>query len=326
MEFKHPFVLLLLIPYGVMVFWYVYGRLCRRGAAVAVSSRSILKERRTFRTITYPYMPALRFLAILSLIIALARPGRGLDYSSVKNQGIDIMIALDLSPSMLGEDFQPRNRLAVAKQVVRDFITRRTADRIGMVVFSGEACLQCPLTMEHDIIADILDDVDFSSVGVDGTAIGDALALAASRMMEGAARSRIILLITDGVNNRGDIDPETAAKTCGELGIKIYSVGIGKDGRVPYPGGVFGRQYVMNQFNPETLRNASSITGGRFYRAESGGVLWENIRDIDMLEKSEIDVKRYHEFHDSFQVFLMIATALFLAEILARSLLYRKIP
>jgi Ca-activated chloride channel family protein len=326
MEFRHPLVLLLLIPYAAMVFWYVYGRLYRRGAALAVSSRSIVKERRTCRTLTYPYVPVLRFLAILCLIIALARPGRGLDYSSVKNNGIDIMIALDLSPSMLGEDFQPRNRLAVARQVVRDFIALRTSDRIGMVVFSGEACLQCPLTLEHDIIGDIVDEADFSSVGVDGTAIGAALALAASRMMEGGARSRIILLITDGVNNRGDIDPETAAKSCRELGIKIYSVGIGKDGRVPYPGGLFGKQYVMNQFNPETLRKASAITGGRFYRAESAGVLWDNIRDIDMLEKSVIDVKRYHEFHDAFHVFLVIATALFFVEILLRSLLYRKIP
>ena len=326
LEFKYPLVLLLLIPYAVMVFWYLYRRIGRRGPALGLSSRRILKERRSFRVSTYRFLPVLRFLAIMMLIIAMARPGRGISYSSVKNMGIDIMVVMDLSPSMMGEDFQPKNRLAVAKQVVEDFISRRKTDRIGMVVFAGEAYLQCPLTVEHDMIMDIIKEVDFDSVGEDGTAIGDALALAASRMMDSEAKSRMILLITDGMNNRGTIDPETAAKTCKEMGIKIYSVGIGKDGKVPYPGGLFGKQYVMNHFDPEVLQKASDMTGGRFYRATSTGVLWDNIKDIDMLEKSRIDVRIYHEFHDRFEFFLLCAMVLFFVEVMARSLVYRKIP
>ena len=325
-EFKNPYYLFLLIPYGIMVFWYFYRQFHRRRSAFGISSASLVKVRRSFRVRTYPYVVILRFVAILCLIIAVARPGRGIHYSTVKNLGIDIMVALDVSGSMMGEDFQPKNRLAVAKEVVKDFIDRRTSDRIGMVVFAGDSYLQCPLTSEHDMIKDLVDEVDFNMVTEQGTAIGDAISLSASRMMESKAKSKIILLITDGVSNQGRIDPGTATEACRELGIKIYSVGIGKNGKVPYPGGPFGSQWINNQFDPTVLEDASKKTGGRFYRATSSGVLWENIRDIDMLEKSEVDLKIYHEFHDKFQIFLVIAMAAFFLEIILRSLYYRKVP
>jgi Ca-activated chloride channel family protein len=329
LEFKQPLMLLLLAPYALMVFWYFYARIGGRESAVALSSEKVLPARGSFRAATYRYLPALRFAAVLLLVVALARPGKGVHYSSVKNLGIDIMIALDVSGSMMGEDFQPKNRLSVAKEVVADFISKRKSDRIGMTVFAGEAYLQCPLTVEHPMLIDILSEIDFTSVSVDGTAIGDALALSASRLSDEKARSRIIVLLTDGVNNRGVIDPETAAGACRDLGIKVYCVGIGKEGRVPYPnpgGMVFGKRYLMNHFDETMLRDIAEKTGGRFYRAESGGVLWENIQDIDRLEKSEVEVKVYHEFYDRFQYLLAAAMALFFLEILLRSVVYRKIP
>lgn len=329
LEFKNPEFLLLLIPFLAMVFFFIYKHLYRRNTAIAVSSERIITKRGSIRVKTYRFMNLFRFITIFFLIIALARPGRGIHYSSVKNTGIDIMITLDTSGSMMGEDFQPKNRLGVAKTVIKDFISRRRTDRIGLVVFSGDAYLQCPLTLEHQMVLDIVEDVDFHTVDEDGTAIGEALTLAASRMMDSRAKSKIILLLTDGMNNRGSIDPETAAKACSEIGIKIYSVGIGKEGRVPYPAGaafMMGQRYLYNHFDETSLKNISNITSGKFYRATSSGVLWENIRDIDMLEKSEVDVKVYHEFYDKFQIFLLMAAVLFFMEIILKSVFYRKIP
>jgi len=329
LEFKNPMMLLLLIPFAAMIFWYLYGRIYNSGSAIALSSEKIVNRRKSFRSATYRYLPVLRFLVIFLLIISLARPGRGIHYSTVKNLGVDIMIALDVSGSMRGEDFQPNNRLEVAKKVIRDFIKKRKSDRIGMTVFAGETFLQCPLTLEHDMISEIVAEIDFNTVETDGTAIGDALALSASRMMDSKAKSKIILLLTDGVNNMGMIDPETAAKTCAEMGIKVYSVGIGKDGRVPYTvQGPFSTRkvYRENHFDSKSLKKVSEMTSGKFYRATSGGVLWENIQDIDRLERSEVDLKIYHQFFDKFQVFLMAAMLLFFTEILLRSFVYRKVP
>jgi Ca-activated chloride channel family protein len=329
LEFKNPFLLLLLVPYAVMAAFYVYRKIHQRQAAIALPSETILKKRGSIRVRTYRFLPILRFIAILLLILSVSRPGRGVHYSSIKNTGIDIMITLDVSGSMMGEDFQPKNRLEVAKQVIKDFAGRRGADRIGIVVFSGEAYLQCPLTLEHQMIMEIIDDVDFKTVEEDGTAIGEAITLAASRMMESKSRSRIILLLTDGMNNRGSIDPETAAKACAELDIKVYTVGIGKEGKVPYPAGaafMFGKRYLYNHFDETSLKNISDITSAKFYRATSTGVLWENIKDIDRLEKSEVDTRSYHEFYDRFELLLIIAFSLFALEIILRSVFYRKLP
>jgi Ca-activated chloride channel homolog len=328
LEFKNMFMLLLLVPWASMLFWFIFRRLYNREAAVAISSERIVRTRNSVRARTYRFLPALRFAAILLLIIAMARPGKGIHYSSVKNLGVDIMIAMDVSLSMLAEDFQPKNRITVSKQVIEDFVGRRKTDRIGMVVFAGEAYLQCPLTLEHQMISDIVKEVDFESVHVDGTAIGDAIALATARMMESKAKSRVILLVTDGMNNRGSIDPETAAKAAAEMGIKIYAVGIGKKGEaVPYPTGFMRMtRNVILDMDEDTLKKIAEVTGGKFYNATSTGVLWQNIKDIDRLEKSQVELKQYHEFYDRFQWFLIAAAALFFIEVLLRSVVYRKVP
>lgn len=328
LEFKMPLMLLLLVPWAAMLFWFLFRKIYDREAAVAVSSERVFRARGSLRARTYRFLPALRFMAILLLIIALSRPGKGIHYSSVKNLGVDIMVAMDVSLSMLAEDFQPKNRLAVSKQVIEDFVGRRANDRVGMVVFAGEAYLQCPLTIEHGMIRDIVKEVDFDSVHVDGTAIGDAIALATARMMESKAKSRVILLVTDGVNNRGSIDPETAARAAAEMEIRIYTVGIGKKGEpVPYPTGFMGMtRNVMMDMDEDTLKKIAEITGGKYYNATSAGVLWQNIKDIDRLEKSQVELKQYHEFYDRFQWFLAAAAALFFLEILLRSVVYRKVP
>lgn len=328
LEFKNPMLLLLLVPWGLMLFWFLFRKLYEREAAVAVSSERVVRPRRSIRARTYRFLPALRFAAILLLIIALSRPGKGIHYSSIKNLGVDIMVTMDVSLSMLAEDFQPKNRLAVSKQVIKDFVGRRKTDRIGMVVFAGEAYLQCPLTLEHQMIQDITGEVDFESVHVDGTAIGDAIALATARMMDSKAKSRVILLVTDGMNNRGSIDPETAAKAAAEMGIKIYTVGIGKKGEaVPYPTGFMGTtQSVMLDMDEDSLKNIAEVTGGKYFNATSSGVLWQNFKDIDRLEKSQVELKQYHEFYDRFQWFLAAAAALFFLEMLLRSVVYRKVP
>ncbi len=327
--FKYPFFLLLLIPFFLYLYFYIFRGAGKRSSAIAVSSSEVLKKRNSLKTRTYPYVGYLRFISIFFLIIALAAPGKKITSTSIKNRGLDIVIALDLSGSMQGEDFQPDNRLEVAKRVVSDFVSKRTNDRIGLVVFAGDAYLQSPLTVDHEILIDILADLDFSSVDEDGTAIGDALALSASRMMDSKAKGKMILLITDGMNNRGEIDPETAAKTCTELNIKVYTVGIGREGEVPYPdprGPMFPKQYMMNHFNEGSLKNTAETTGGVYFRADSTGVFRTSMEQIDKLEKSETDIKIYNQFDDRSRWLLLTGIALFFIEVLLRSLVYRKLP
>jgi Ca-activated chloride channel family protein len=327
-EFKEPYVLFLLIPFALFAAFYWYKKWNNRESALPVSSAKLVRGKKNIRTVLYPYLPALRFIAIFFVIIALARPGKGIDYTDVKRYGIDIMIALDVSGSMRAEDFSP-NRLTVAKKALRSFIEKRPNDRIGLVIFAGDAYLQSPLTVDHDILFDIVDDLDFDSVSEDGTAIGDALALAASRMTDVNQKGKLIVLLTDGVNNKGLVDPQTAAKGCADMGIKIYSLGIGKEGRVPMPvPGAFGwvRQYVDNQFDENAVSSLSEITGGKFFRAQDSGVFWENLEEIDRLEKTDFNVKQYHDFTDRFMIPLSIAFALFAFEILLRSLVFRKVP
>ncbi|NLV67945.1 MAG: VWA domain-containing protein [Spirochaetes bacterium] len=323
LEFKYPFFLLLLVPWAAAIFYY-YKSSVRGEMPFAVSSRESAGVRKSLRTATYPWLWIFRAVSILLLIISMAGPGRGITYTNVKTRGIDIMVALDLSGSMRNEDFKPDNRLAVAKKVVRGFIERRPGDRIGVVVFARNAYFQCPLTIEHDIVNEIVNDLDFRSVDDDGTAIGDALALAASRMAESSAASRIVLLITDGMNNSGEVDPGTAAKACAAAGIRVYTVGIGSDKKEVR--GIFGSRTVPSDFDGTALEEVAQITGGKYYRATSSGLFWQNISDIDLLEKSDATVNTYYEFESRAGLPLAAGVFLFFLEILLRSAVYRKLP
>jgi Ca-activated chloride channel family protein len=329
--FKFPYFLLLLLPLIIYLYFYIFRGAGRRGSAITVSSEELHKKRESIKTKTYPYIGYLRFLSIFMFIIALAAPGKKITYTSIKNRGLDIFIALDLSGTMRGEDFQPDNRLGVAKKVVSDFISKRPNDRIGLVIFANDAYLQCPLTADHEIITEIVSELDFGIINESRTAIGDALVLSASRMMESKAKGKMILLITDGMNNSGEIDPETAAKTCAELNIKVYTVGIGKDGRVPYPNPPrslfpFAKHYEVNNFNGESLQKTAEATGGVYFRADSAGVFSASMEQIDKLEKSETELKVYNEFDDRSGWILITGISLFFIEILLRSLFYRKLP
>jgi Ca-activated chloride channel family protein len=326
--FKYPYFLLLLIPLFIYIYLYIFRGFGRGSISIPTPSSDILKKRESFKTKTYPYIIYLRLTAIFFLILALAAPGRNITYTSVKNYGIDIMIALDLSGSMSGEDFKP-NRLEAAKKVVLDFISKRRNDRIGVVVFAGDAYLQSPLTVDYEIIKEIIDDLDFDSVGEDGTAIGDAIALSSSRMMDSKAKSKLILLITDGVNNCGEIDPETAAEACADMNIKIYAVGIGEEGEVEYPnplGSIFPKRRLFNQFDGKSLEKLSSITGGKYFRADSSGLFSASMEDIDKLEKSDSEIKIHNEFDDRSGWILILGISLFFIEIILRSIFYRKLP
>jgi len=249
-----------------------------------------------------------RLIALACLVLALARPQLGYAWEESLTEGIDIQIVLDVSGSMGAEDFQPKNRLTVAKQVVKDFVAGRPGDRIGLVVFSGAAMTRAPLTTDREMLNLLVDSVDLNSLP-DGTAIGVALASAAARLRDSAAKTKIIVLVTDGVNNAGAIDPISAAALVKGLGIKVYSVGVGSGGRVTVPlqaqdpvtGRTVVRRYLMNvPVDEPLLRQIAQRTGGQFYKATDREGLQRIFHEIDRLEKTPLQVKRYVRYREVF--------------------------
>jgi Ca-activated chloride channel homolog len=249
-----------------------------------------------------------RLLALACLVLALARPQLGYAWEESLTEGIDIQLVLDLSGSMGAEDFQPNNRLTVAKQVVKEFVAGRTGDRIGLVVFSGAAMTRAPLTTDREMLDLLIDAVELNTLP-DGTAIGVALASAAARLKDSAAKTKIIVLVTDGVNNAGAIDPISAAALCKGLGIKVYTVGVGSGGRVTVPlpsqdpvtGRTVIRRYLMNVPVDEPLmRQIAQRTGAQFYQATDRESLQRIFREIDRLEKTPLRVKRYVRYREAF--------------------------
>jgi len=249
-----------------------------------------------------------RLVALACLVLALARPQLGYAWEESLTEGIDIQIVLDISGSMGAEDFQPNNRLTVAKQVVKEFVAGRPGDRIGMVVFSGAAMTRAPLTTDREMLNLLIDAVELNTLP-DGTAIGVALASAAARLRDSAAKTKIIVLVTDGVNNAGAIDPVSAAALCKGLGIKVYTVGVGSGGRVTVPlqsqdpvtGRTVTRRYVMNvPVDEPLLRQIAQRTGGQFYKATDQKGLQRIFREIDRLEKTPLQVKRYVRYREAF--------------------------
>lgn len=266
----------------------------------------------------------LRLLALALLIVAVARPQRGLAWEQDLTEGVDIQIALDVSGSMAAEDFQPDNRLAVAKAVVQDFVAQRAAgDRIGLVIFAGATLVKSPLTTDRSMLRQLIDSVRLE-VLPDGTAIGMALAAAAARLKDSEAESKVMVLVTDGVNNAGAIDPAAAAAVCKGLGIRVYTIGVGTDGTVPMPvrsRDPFGREYVRRammevEVDEELLREIAGKTGGRFFQATDSESLRQIFEEIDQLERTAIEVKRYIRYEEAFQPFAWTAFALVLAPFL----------
>lgn len=255
-------------------------------------------------------------LAVLALwIVALARPQAGSQVRKVDVNALDIMLALDISGSMQALDFQPNNRLFVAKQVLREFIEGRKEDRIGLVCFARDAYTECPLTFDYDILIEFLDQIDFGDIP-DGTAIGMGLASSANRLRESKAKSKVVVLLTDGVNNRGEIDPITAAQLCQTLGVKVYTVGVGKRGMVKFPvdDPVFGRRFVTreSEIDEVTLAHIAKLTGGRYYRATDAEALAEIYREISQLETTPIEVEQSIRYEDLYQWPLALGLGLLL--------------
>jgi Ca-activated chloride channel family protein len=244
------------------------------------------------------------------LVAALARPQTGAARVEITSEGIDIVLALDISGSMKAEDFKPNNRLFVAKEVARRFVEGRTGDRIGLVVFAGGAYTQCPLTMDYGILTSLIEAVDFGNVP-DGTAIGMALATSVNRLREAQGKSRVVILLTDGQNNAGEIDPVTAAEAARALGVKVYTIGAGTDGpaQIPVDDPVFGRRYVTidASVDEESLRTIAEITGGRFFRATSPEALAAIYRNIDRMEKTEAETVEYIQYDEKGPLLALIA-------------------
>ncbi len=327
-----PAVVIMLICAAVIAL-IVYHKF-RKGRAESVSikysdlkivRRAAKTGRQKFRFV----LTLLRIFAITAFVLAFARPQAGTENREVSAEGVDIMLALDVSGSMKAEDFKPYNRLYVAKEEIKKFVQKRISDRIGLVIFSQSSFTQCPLTLDYGVLLNFLEQVKFGMIQ-DGTAIGMALANSINRLRETPSKSKIIVLLTDGVNNAGQIDPLTAATIANTMGVKIYAIGVGKPGNAMYPvdDPIFGKRYVYlpNEIDEETLQQIADKTGGKYFRARSEKELEQIYTEIDNLEKTEIKVSEYVQYKELFPDFVYTGLILLILEILLAQTVFRKIP
>jgi Ca-activated chloride channel family protein len=327
LRFADPMYLLLLLLVPALAYWYVTrGRQvgALRYSSIAPIKRADRRRRGRFRHALF----GLRIVALTAFIVAFARPQTGVTAENVTTQGIDIVLALDLSSSMLAEDLQP-NRIEAAKQVAADFVSGRRNDRIGLVVFAGDAFTQAPLTLDYDVVTTLLGELEVGIIE-DGTAIGMGLATAVKRLQGSDADSKVIILVTDGRNNRGEIDPVTAAQLALALDVRIYAIGAGTQGvaRVPVDDPRFGRRYAQMEVDIDepTLQETASLTGGRYFRATDRESLQQIYEEIDALETTEIEVEQFTRYGELFHLPLLFGLGVLLLEVgLGRTLL-RKIP
>lgn len=308
-RFADPWMLTAGILVLVLIWWEI--RLRRQRPVAAFSHLGLIGTGHTSLRVRLRWLPSLlRVLALLAMVVALGRPQAGTASQEITSEGIDIVLALDVSGSMKAEDFQPNNRLYAAKEVIRAFVEGRVNDRIGLVVFAAQSFTQCPLTMDYSVLTGFLDEIDFGMIE-DGTAIGMGLANAVNRLRESEAKSKIVILLTDGVNNRGQIEPLTAAEAALAMGVKVYTIGAGKPGSARYPveDPVFGKRYVNlpNELDEESLQAIANLTGGRYYRAQSEQMLERIYQEISALEKTEVKVKEYVQYRELFGYFGLLA-------------------
>jgi Ca-activated chloride channel family protein len=314
---------------AAMVFHYLKRRK-QSAASIRFSDLQIIK--RSVKTGRQKYrrlLAALRVAAVAMMIAAFARPQAGTENREVTSEGIDIMLALDISGSMRAEDFKPENRLYVAKEEIKKFVSKRTSDRIGLVVFSQSSFTQCPLTLDYGVLLNFLDQVKFGMIK-DGTAIGMALANCVNRLRESTAKSKVIILLTDGVNNAGEIDPLTAASIAKTMGVKIYTIGVGRPGNAMYPvdDPIFGKRYVYlpNEIDEDVLREIAQKTGGKYFRARSERELEQIYDEIDGLEKTKVKVNEYIQYRELFPLFAFLGFGFIVLEMILGQTVFRKIP
>lgn len=324
---SQPWYLLLLAIVPLLIIHYIYKRKSSSPDIGYSSSAAIENIPVTFRQrlIHLPFI--IRMLLIALLIFIISRPQTSIDKSDIKVEGIDILISLDISGSMLAEDFKP-NRLEASKEVAMQFIDGRPDDRIGLVIFSSEAFMQCPLTVDHNALKSFFGEVK-SGMITDGTAIGDGLGLSIYHIKKSKAVSKVVILLTDGINNTGSLDPMTAAEIAKKFGVRVYTIGVGSMGKAPYPFQTsFGIQYqnIDVQIDEKLLQEVATTTGGKYFRATNKQKLEEIYNEINKLEKSKIDVTRFQNKKDEYFIFVLVAACLLILEIILRYTIFKKIP
>ncbi|MCH3923601.1 MAG: VWA domain-containing protein [Bacteroidales bacterium] len=324
MSFSYPYLLLLLLLIPLFIVFIILKDKKRHTSLKYSDINQFSKARKTWR-IKFRLIPDyLRVLIIAIIIIAIARPHFYLSKDNKDIEGINIVVALDVSPSMLSEDFKP-NRLECAKSVAKEFIENRTTDAIGLVVFSGEAFTQCPPTIDHNVLLHLLSTTESGNLE-DGTAIGDGLAVAINRIKDSKTKSKVIILITDGVNNTGQVDPISAANFAKQYGIRVYTIGVGKQGYAPYPYQTpFGKQYqnVPVEIDEGLLKNIAKETSGKYFRSTENSSLENIFQEIDKMEKSRINVSFYQQTRDVGYRFVFVALILLVLESFLRFVVFR---
>ncbi|MBI9071564.1 MAG: VWA domain-containing protein [Melioribacteraceae bacterium] len=326
-SFAYSWVLYLLAFLPLMLFWY-FKKNKKASPDVTYSSLNVFKGLKPSFRQRIIHLPAiLRTLAVGLLIVALARPQSFSTGENIYTEGIDVAMLLDISGSMLAEDFKP-NRLEAAKAVIDEFIAGRTTDKIGLVIFARESFTQCPLTIDYTVLRGLLKDIE-SGVLEDGTAIGTAIANGVNRLKDSKAKSKVLILLTDGVNNSGEIDPVTAAQIAQSFGIRIYTVGVGTKGEAPYPFQTpFGKRYQMVpvEIDEDILTQVASITEGQYFRATSNEKLKEIYAEIDKLEKTRVEVTSYRHAKELFYNWALAGLILLMLEIVLSKTYLRRLP
>ena len=318
------FLLLLLIP---LIVGYVLSKK-KSDASLQVSDTSVYAHApKSYKNYLIHLPFILRMLALALVIMVLARPQTTNSWQNSEVEGIDIMLAIDVSTSMLAEDLKP-NRLEAAKQVAAEFINGRPNDNIGITLFAGESFTQCPLTVDHTVLLNLIKDVQCGLIE-DGTAVGMGVANAVSRLKDSKAKSKVVIALTDGTNNRGDISPLTAAEIAKSFGIRVYTIGVGTNGMAPYPYQVAGTVQYVNlpvEIDEKTLSEIASITQGNYFRATSNSKLEEVYQEIDKLEKTKLNVRQFSKRDERYEWFALAALLCVLLEVLLRNTILKKIP
>ena len=329
-RFESPEWFLLLLVFPLLMFRYL-SESQQKKSSVRFSDLGILHRTPSIWTRLRHFLFLLKLLGLGSLIVAMARPQAGRETRMSSSDGVDIILTLDVSSSMELNDLEEGNksRLQVAKEVIADFVSSRQSDRIGMVVFAGESFTQCPLTLDYGILQQFLDGIEIAHKSWDGTAIGMALINACNRLRESEAESKVVILLTDGVNNKGEIDPLTAADVAATVGVRVYTIGVGSDGAIRRPiQGIFGTRYqtLEVEIDEEILQEVARRTDGKYYRATSGQKLEEIYAEIGQLEKTEIETKVHVNYSERFAYFLWPGIILLLAELTLANTRFRRIP
>lgn len=329
MEFKNPLFFLLLLVLVPYIVWYVLRFKQSLPSLKVPDTTKYVKAPKTFR-LYLMHMPFLLRLILMSLVVCiLARPQSRHSWSNTDVEGIDIMLAVDVSTSMLAQDFKP-NRVEALKEIAQRFIEKRPNDNMGLTMFAGEAYTQCPLTTDHTVLMNLYNSVDcnMAARGIidDGTAIGDGIMNAILRLKESQAKSKVIILLTDGVNNSGNISPQTAAEIAKKYGIRIYTIGIGRNGMAPYPLPTGGTAMLPVEIDEQTMTKISTETGGQYFRAQKNAELDAIYQDIDKMERTKFNVKQFSRRGELYQPFAIAAFVVLLLEILLRTVVLKRLP